>query len=650
MQFKNPEILYFLALLIIPILVHLFKLQKFVKIPFTNVAFLQQLEQQTRKSSRIKKWLILACRLLLFSAILFAFSQPFFSNKKATEKHHTFIYLDNSLSTDSKGEKGNLLQIAVQEIIKNTSENDNYSLQTNTNFYKNITKKELKDILLRIENTSKYLNFNSIYLKNKQNQTTKIKTLSNFIYISDFQNNYKKEFTNVTPSFSAVNLETVRKENISIDSVFVNERNSSDININIIIKNQGTPKKNIPIAISSKSKLISKQSFSIDKDSKKTIEFKIQNQSEIQGKIDITFSDTFYFDNTFFFTLKKRKKINILAIGNELNFLQKIYTKEEFNYSFSPTQNVNYNNIKNQNLIILSEAENIPEILSNRLVEFIKNGGNIVVIPNSKSNNTSYDNLLSKLQIGKIESKQQDSLKITKINFNHPILKNVFVKQVQNFQYPIVNEYYTFKKISSSNSILTFENNQPFIQQFNKKNGNVFLIASPLKRESSNFINSPLVVPIFYNFAQSSFKQSDIFYRLHKENNIDIETITNKDDVLTIASKESTFIPLQRKFQNKVRITTNDKPEKKGFYHILKNKDTIETIAFNNPKSESSLSFLDINELKNENSNITVSDSITSVFNNLNKKNEVHWLWKWFLALAIVSLLLEILILKFYKT
>ena len=46
MQFKNPEILYFLALLIIPILVHLFQLQKFVKTPFTNVAFLQKLVQE----------------------------------------------------------------------------------------------------------------------------------------------------------------------------------------------------------------------------------------------------------------------------------------------------------------------------------------------------------------------------------------------------------------------------------------------------------------------------------------------------------------------------------------------------------------------------------------------------------------------------
>ena len=118
MYFKNPEVLYFLVLLIIPILVHLFQLQKFVKVPFSNVAFLQKLVQETRKSSRIKKWLILIIRLLLFTAIILAFSQPYLSNKKADLKQHNFIYLDNSLSTNTKGKKGNLLKISAQEIIE----------------------------------------------------------------------------------------------------------------------------------------------------------------------------------------------------------------------------------------------------------------------------------------------------------------------------------------------------------------------------------------------------------------------------------------------------------------------------------------------------------------------------------------------------
>ena len=59
MQFKHPEILYALILLIIPIIIHLFQLQKFKKVAFTNVEFLKRIELQTRKSSKLKKWLIL---------------------------------------------------------------------------------------------------------------------------------------------------------------------------------------------------------------------------------------------------------------------------------------------------------------------------------------------------------------------------------------------------------------------------------------------------------------------------------------------------------------------------------------------------------------------------------------------------------------
>lgn len=192
MQFKNPEVLYFLALLIIPILVHLFQLQKFIKTPFTNVAFLQKLQQQTRKSSRIKKWLILATRLLLFIAILFAFSQPYFSDKNINEKQHNFIYLDNSLSTNTKGEKGDLLKIAIQEIIENTDNKNKYSLLTNTDFYKDISRDELKNVLLKTENTATNLDLETVFLKINQENKNSTNASNKNILISDFQRSYKK--------------------------------------------------------------------------------------------------------------------------------------------------------------------------------------------------------------------------------------------------------------------------------------------------------------------------------------------------------------------------------------------------------------------------------------------------------------------------
>ncbi len=648
MQFKNPEVLYFLALLIIPILVHLFQLQKFVKVPFTNVAFLQKLVQENRKSSKIKKWLILCTRMLLFSAILFAFSQPYFSNKNTSKKQHTFIYLDNSLSTNTEGEKGNLLQIAAQEIIKNASRKDVYSLQTNTDFYKDISYSELKDQLLKIKNTSKKLEFNSIFLKINNLIDNKTNTLSKNILISDYQSNYNYKFTNVTPAFSAIKLTPSTKTNISIDSVFISNRNTNNFTINVVVKNQGEAKKNIPIAIFNDKKLISKQSYSIKKDALETVPFIIQNQANFLGKIQLTYSDTFSFDNTFYFSSNSTKKVNILSIGNEANFLSKIYTEDEFNFTQSSLQNVNYNSIQKQQLIVLNELNEIPETLSKSILDFSNKGGNIVIIPNENSELKSYNNFLKKIGNSKMESKVSDTLKITTINYEHPLFENVFQNKVSNFQYPNTQSHYSITSKNSS-KIVSFENNLPFISQIKASENSIYLFSSAINKNNSNFLNSPLIVPVFYNFGRMSFQHSKLYYYLDAENKIDVETNLEKDEILNISNTESSFIPNQQTFQNKVTISTKEQPNNAGFYYILRKKDTIQTLAFNTPKEESLLNFMDLNSLRKTNDNISIFNSISAIFENLNENNEVHWLWKWFLSLAIVSLLLEILILKFYK-
>ena len=648
MHFKNPEILYLLTLLIIPVLVHLFQLQKFVKTPFTNVSFLHKIIQQTRQSSRIKKWLILATRLLLFSTIVIAFSQPYISNKKASVKQHNYIYLDNSLSTNTKGKRGDLLQVSAQDIIKHASDKDEYSLLTNSSFYPKKTKNELKNILLKIKNTAKKIDISTVLLKFDTEIKDKTKDLDEIILISDFQNTYKNEFTNVTPIFSAIKLTPIIKNNISIDSIFISNLNTDSFTLNVLVRNQGEPKKNIPIAIYNHSKLISKRSTSFEKNAYKTIEFKIKNQKEFTGKISSNFSDIYPFDNTLYFTLKNNQKINVLSIGKNADFLTKIYNKKEFNFNQSTPQNTDYNSISKQQLIVLNEIENIPDVLIKKMKDFSQNGGSLAIIPNRKSNIYSYNNLLKALGVGKIGAKRNSPLKITAINFEHPLFENVFSKNITNFQYPSVQSYYPIDSNNAS-KIIGFENNSPFISQIKNKKRTVYWVSASLERDNSNFINSPLIVPVFYNFGKLSFKNSQLFYRIGRTNKIDIETKTRENQIVRILNSENSLIPLQSKFKNKVRITTNAASLTPGFYQVLKDKDTIQTLAFNYPKEESFINFMDLNKLKKISQKGIVTGSISDVFKKINKKNQVHWLSKWFLTLAIVSLLLEILILKFYK-
>ena len=651
MHFKYPAIFYFLFILIVPILIHLFNLKKFKKIEFTNVQFLKKISIETRKSSQVKKLLILATRLLCFTALIFTFSQPYLGNKKIEDNRHYYIYLDNSESLNTNGNNGNLLKTATHDIIENSPENERYSLLTNDDLRINISKKELKKDLRNIQISNNITSFedkiNAIEreLKNKSNDLYKILLISDFQYFTKKINN---EFTNVTRPFSIVKLTSNVKNNISVDSVYISTYNTYEKVVSVVIKNQGDEKNDIPIALYNSSKLINKRSFSILKNEEKILEFPIENFHQFKGKIQIDFNESFMFDNVFYFTINSSKKTSILTIGKSLPYISKIFNSDEFDYSSASLQNLNYNSISSQQLIILNQIQSITKVLESSILKFIENGGNLLVIPNKNIELNTYNSFFKKINSGEILNKYKDSLKITTINFEHPLFRDVFTKEVRNFEYPAVALNYTHNL--KGNAILMFENKTPFLHEVANSFSKIYLFSSPLDIQSSNIVNSPIIVPTLYNMAKQSLELTKPYYILQKENTIEISKKIEKNEILKISNQKKSFIPSQINFANKVVLSTINEPKTAGFFDITLNRDTLNYLAYNNSPNESLLTFYDLNTVKKENKNITIFSSIKEYFKEINEKNEVQSLWRLFLAIAIVSLLLEILILKFFST
>lgn len=650
MQFRYPAVFYFLFILIIPILIHLFNLQKFKKIEFTNVQFLKKINLETRKNSEIKKLIILATRLLSFTALIFTFSQPYFANKKIEENRHNYIYLDNSESLNTDGNNGNILRIAVQDIIENSPENERYSLLTNDDFKINISKKELEKKLKNLQISNNNISFKDKINTFERELKNKSINLYKTLLISDFQNFTKKnniEFTNVTRPFSIVKLTSNAKNNISLDSIYISTSNIYKKLVSVVVKNQGEAKNNIPIALYNSSNLINKRSFSILKNEEKIIEFPIENFNQFKGKIKIDFNDSFLFDNVFYFTINTSKKTSILNIGKTLPYISKIFNKDEFNYLSSSLKGLNYNSISSQQLIILNQIKSITKVLESSILKFIENGGNLLVIPDKNIELNSYNSFFKKINSGKLLNKYKDSLKITTINFEHPLFSNVFTKEVRNFEYPTAGFSYTHNL--KGNAILMFENKTPFLHEVSNSFSKIYLFSSPLDIQSSNFVNSPIIVPTLYNMARQSLELTKSYYILQKENIIEINKKIEKNEILKISDQKKSFIPSQVNYANKVVISTRNEPKNSGFYDILLNKDTLNFIAYNISPNESLLNFYELNTIKKENKNIKVFSSIKEYFKEINEKNKVQSLWRLFLAIAIVSLLLEILILKFFS-
>mgnify|MGYP003649962328 FL=1 len=165
MQFKYPELLWGLLLLLIPILIHLFQLRRFKKTPFTNVKFLKQVVSESRKSSSLKKWLLLFTRMGLLAALVFAFAQPFIANDTALQEKETVFYLDDSFSMNGQIENVNLFKNTIQDFIKYIPNEQRFTLFTNKQVFKDVEVKDIQNELLNLSVAAEQLAIAEIVLK-----------------------------------------------------------------------------------------------------------------------------------------------------------------------------------------------------------------------------------------------------------------------------------------------------------------------------------------------------------------------------------------------------------------------------------------------------------------------------------------------------
>jgi hypothetical protein len=647
MLFKHPEILYFLALLCIPIIVHLFQLQRFVKTPFTNVAFLQQLALQTRKSSRLKKWLVLSLRMLAFAGLVLAFAQPYFSNQQADTQANYLIFLDNSMSMEAKGAKGKLLNIAAQELFESLPADANISLFTHNQQLLNQDLPSLKEFLLNSKPSASELTYGQIALQ----FATLTKTLGTSVtpvMISDFQNAPKTDLEQLPAKTVFVQLAPQQKNNISIDSVSIGNDNAQNLRISLHVTNKGTARKQVPVALYDRGRILNKQLFSIDDYAQEIVTFTIPRKRELRLKASIDLLDNFDFDNHYYFNIDSSEKINIMAIGEPAPYLGRVFTQDEFTFTKATANSVDYNLLLKQDFIVLNEINTLPSTLISSLQKFHQQGGTLLVIPGVAVNTDSYQQLFTRLKIGTLRKVQNDSLSIATIHYQHPVFQSVFQKKVSNFQYPKISSWYP-TRLNINKPLLSLENQQAFLTQTTANEPHVYWMAAPINPAVSNFTRASLIVPTLYSLGKSSFKLPKLSYVAGVKNSIDIPAKVAPNTVLSIVNASSNFIPLQQRFRNKVRLETEALPNTAGFSYAVKNKDTLKTLAFNYAALESSLTYTDLSAALPAQQQTAIHNSVKEAVLNIRKKNEVHWLWKWFLGVSIVSLLLEIFILKFFK-
>lgn len=642
MQFKHPEILYFLFLLVIPILVHLFQLRRFKTEYFTNVRFLKELSIQTRKSSKIKKWLLLATRLLLLACLIIAFAQPFFKAKDSQNSgNEMVIILDNSFSMQAKGSRGELLKRAVQELLENTPENQRFSLVTNTEtFWDTDIKSIQKDLQnLQYSATPFQLDFLLTKIETKKHNTPK-----DIFIITDAVNAQSKALEKLnenSPVYYWIP-KAENQNNVSIDAVSISGQSETFYEIKVDVNGFGAIENDIPMSVYNGKNLIAKTVVKLE-NNKKSVQFNLPKK-DFHGYVSIEDKSLTY-DNTYYFSISKPEKSNVIVIGESQKneFLSRIYTLDEFNYTSSELNSVDYNAIDKQDAIVLNEIKDIPQALTTTLKAFYEKGGNVVLIPSSESAAQNLNFFLNNFSGIKFGSLQNQEKQITKIAFSHPLYQTVFEKKTDNFQYPKVST--AFSTSGAISPVLSYADQSVFLGSTTNKIGHLYVFSAPINKTNSNFQNSPLIVPTFYNMAQNNQKTGISAYTIGENQNLVLDVLLSKDEVVTIANESSDFIPMQQILNNKIKLAFGDYPEQAGNFSVMKNKEILKNISFNHARTESDLSLINDNLFDN----FTSVTSVKAVFNDIHSTRTGNEVWKYFIIATLLFLLLELLIQKFVK-
>jgi hypothetical protein len=669
MRCQNPQLLYFLFAIAIPILIHLFNFRKHKTIYFSSIRFLKEIKEENKKISNLKNILILLCRILAIAFLVLAFSKPYIPIKNQQKTENIFIYIDNSLSMDANFGEGNLIEIAkekARKIIQSYPAESNFYLITNdfrVQHNSNYTAEVVLDYIDVIIPSAFNKSINQIIGK----QQSIINEDSHLYYISDLQESTTllsnlKNINSSTQLF-IIPVKTQEVRNVCIDSCYINSpvfTSNNEISLHVIVSNKGN--ENITdevIFLNINEQQKSQQYISLLPNEKRTITFNFStnNTKIISGEIR-TNDSPISFDNSLFFSFLRTDKVNVYCINQskENKAINTLFNTDTslFNFYSSQVNNINFNTLMNQDLIIINEVEKINSGLISSMIDFAKNGGSIAIIPPLNKALINYNKSLNSLGLNSLSEKENSllGLKISNLNLDHPLFNNVFKGKAEKLNFPLVKQYYYMQNNHKRNRILSLENNKDFLVSFSKGKGVIYQFASPLQSEFTTLTSHALFVPIFINIATSSIQVNSLYNILGKTNDFKSNYTNSSNDLPHLTTANIDIIPTLRTINSEQLYNTNNQIHTNGIYDLKYSNKLVDKIAFNYNTIESENSPLSTNQIKeffirNSIANASIIDNSTATLSSkIKEQQNDKEFWKIALLISLLFFAIEILLIK----
>lgn len=675
MQFVYPAFLFGLLSLAIPFIIHLFHFRRYQKVYFSNVQFLKNIQQQQSSRKNLKKRIILLTRMLALAFLVLAFSRPYIpagNNNTYGKQQLVSVFIDNSYSMQTINREGTLLDEArrrAKEIVLAYGLNDRFQLLTQDfegRHQRLLSREEFNDEVDKIKISPQTRTLQQVIDRQQSLlnvQTGKVKS----IYIlSDFQQNMFTQHVikpAETANINLVKLQATSLPNIAVDSVWLLSaihRPGDAEKLVVRLHNYADEKaEKVPLKLLINGIQKALGSFTLNARGVQNDTLSFSGLQSGWQRAEIQLQDNpVNFDNQFYFSFKVQQQMPLLLIdaGIPDKYIQAVFNTDQFFKSQAVNSgNIDYAALSTYPLIILSGVKSISTGLAQQLKTYVNKGGVLVVFPADGADLPSYRALLQPMGAGYPERLITEKAKVSVINLQSQVFKNIFEQVPQNLDLPIVDKYYQLSESSHSGkeNLLELAGRKTFFGGYHHGNGRVYVSAVPLDDTYSNLSHHALFVPLLFKIALLSGHDQPLFYTIGQDETVEKLPVKSSDkQILKIHKDQQTFIPDVRQQEGSTMLYLSDQVHEPGNYELNKQDSLVAVLAFNNNRSESDLTYLDNTALKakmGDNQAAVLQTNGVSLKDTIAKTNMGLELWKLCIILSLICLAAEILLIRFYK-
>ena len=677
MQFVNPQFLWGLLFLAVPIIIHLFQFRRFKKVYFSNTAFLKEIKETSQQSRKLKHLLVLLMRLLAVAFLVIAFAQPIIptSDQVVTGSKGVSIFIDNSFSMGSMGRDISLFdnaRFAAREIINSYGESDQFHLLTGDfeNRHQRLYNREQAlDLIDEMEVSPAVRTVSEVFQRQQHALRNFDQDQKVYYIISDFQKNITdlENIQDTSSNINLIHLESLETANVSIDSVWFSQpvqivnqtgkllvqltnhdpSNAEEVNMELRFGDQRRPAGRVSL-----------EPMETRTD---TVSFTINQTGWQEATLSIT-DYPIQFDDEYHLSFYVSDNIGVLTVhsGIEFNrFLSALFRGIPYmNEDLMRSSNINYSALSNYELIILNELDQISTGFAAELSNYLAGGGSLLVFPAANESQSAVNVLTSTLGMGDMDNWSTGEFQVGSLNMEDPVFLGVFEQIRADLTLPKATGRFQLPRGGAVEGVplLSFRDNNPYVSKYNFGAGSVFISASPLDMEWNDLVsNGEIFVPLLYRAAIASGTDDRIAYTLGTDRIISVRnTQPERQPQFRITKRDGEFIPGIESRGRNILLNVFDQVRNPGFYDVFFHDELIKKAAFNYDRRESAIASYDVSQLEEvipDNMSILSLGSSTAAGGTLLAiAGRGEEFWQWCIIIALLALLAEQLILRFWKT